>query len=90
MGIYQNGAVEIKPSTDETKVPRIQVRLMGDEESGNYSFTISESKFRLLEKAILEKNSMANLYAKQMRNVVKPNPTKTETPVFDLGSLEVD
>ncbi|EMP02352.1 hypothetical protein [Leptospira santarosai] len=55
MGIYQNGAVEINPSTDETKVPRVQVRLM--EESGDYSFTISESKFYLLERAILEKNS---------------------------------
>ncbi|QCO33097.1 hypothetical protein [Leptospira interrogans] len=75
MGIYQNGAVEIKPSTDETKVPRIQVRLMGDEESGNYSFTISESKFRLLEKAILEKNS------------IEPKQTEAGN---DLGSLEVD
>ncbi|UMQ52610.1 hypothetical protein [Leptospira interrogans] len=60
---------------DETKVPRIQVRLMGDEESGNYSFTISESKFRLLEKAILEKNS------------IEPKQTEAGN---DLGSLEVD
>ncbi|EMN94719.1 hypothetical protein [Leptospira interrogans] len=75
MGIYLNGAVEIKPSMDETKVPRIQVRLMGDEESGNYSFTISESKFRLLEKAILEKNS------------IEPKQTEAGN---DLGSLEVD
>ncbi|ULG87909.1 hypothetical protein FH593_15260 [Leptospira interrogans] len=73
MGVYQNGAVEISPSTDETKIPRIQVRLM--EESGNYSFTISESKFELLEKAILEKHSI--------------EPKKKETG-DDLGSLEVD
>lgn len=73
MGIYQNGAVEINPSTDETKIPRIQVRLM--EESGNYSFTISESKFELLEKAILEKHS------------IEPKEEKTGD---DLGSLEVD
>ncbi|AKP25940.1 conserved hypothetical protein [Leptospira interrogans serovar Manilae] len=73
MGIYQNGMVEIGPSADETKIPRIQVRLM--EEVGNYSFTISESKFRLLEKAILEKNS------------IEPKQEETGT---DLGSLEVD
>ncbi|WP_235594069.1 hypothetical protein [Leptospira interrogans] len=60
---------------DETKIPRIQVRLMGDSESGNYSFTISESKFRLLEKAILEKNS------------IEPKQTGAGN---DLGSLEVD
>lgn len=73
MGVYQNGAVEISPSTDETKIPRIQIRLM--EEIGNYSFTISESKFELLEKAILEKHS------------IEPKIKETGT---DLGSLEVD
>ncbi|EQA61851.1 hypothetical protein [Leptospira alexanderi] len=76
MGIYQKGMVEIGPSTDETKVPRIQVRLM--EKSGNYSFTISESKFKLLEKAILEKNRIEPIKNKQ-------NETRN-----DLGSLEVD
>ncbi|WP_061247776.1 hypothetical protein [Leptospira noguchii] len=83
MGIYQNGAVEISPSTDETKIPRIQVRLM--EESGNYSFTISESKFELLEKAILQKNSV-----QPIPNELNPYRKRTREAKNDLGSLEVD
>ncbi|MDI7181700.1 hypothetical protein [Leptospira santarosai] len=83
MGIYQNGAVEINPSTDETKVPRVQVRLM--EESGDYSFTISESKFYLLERAILEKNSFEPIPKELI-----PIANEQEESGTDLGSLEVD
>ncbi|EQA71982.1 hypothetical protein [Leptospira noguchii] len=83
MGIYQNGAVEINPSTDETKIPRIQIKLM--EGSGNYSFTISESKFQLLEKAILEKNLF-----KPIPNELIPIDNEQEESGTDLGSLEVD
>lgn len=86
MGIYQNGAVEISPSTDETKIPRIQVRLM--EESGNYSFTISEPKFKLLEQAILEKN-LGNAKSPSIKNLIKGQSEQEETG-NDLGSLEVD
>ncbi|TGK25418.1 hypothetical protein EHO98_03040 [Leptospira stimsonii] len=70
--IFQNNSVTIDHSPDETKIPRFRIQIR--EPDGNFFFSISESKFLLLAKAILEKSGVE----------VK------EESKSDLGSLEVD